>query len=392
MANDLHYVLCLNSGSSSLKHALFRMGREEEVVLARGAVERIGLDSGRAWIGAGRKASALEISRDFPDHRTAVQEAFIQIEHLRLARPTAVGHRIVHGGLLYFEPVRVDSRLIADLRNVVEFAPLHLPAQIDTIEAVTAHYPDVPQVACFDTAFHRPMPELARRYPLPDGFWKDGMRRYGFHGLSYEYVLAALGNSTRGRVVLAHLGSGASMAAIKNGIPLDTTMGFTPGGGLVMGTRTGDLDPGVLVYLMNEKGYTGPQIQRLVNQQAGLLALSETSPDMETLLLMRHEDRRAALAVDMFCYYARKQIGAMAAALGGLDTLVFTGGIGEHAAPVRWNICQGLDHLGIRLDEGKNATHADPISMPGSACTVRIIATDEDAMIARHTFQLLAQS
>lgn len=390
MTNDLHYILCLNSGSSSLKHAMFRMAHDDEALLAQGAVERIGLDGGRAWMRTGRRGSTLEVARSYPDHRAAVQEAFLQIEHLHLARPTAVGHRIVHGGLLHSDPARVDSRLVADLKGIAGFAPLHLPAQIDAIEAVTAHFPDLPQVACFDTAFHRSMPEVARRFPLPAALWEEGMRRYGFHGLSYEYVMNALGSAALGRVLLAHLGSGASMAAIKDGLPVDTTMGFTPGGGLVMGTRSGDLDPGVLVYLMNEKGYTGQQIQRLVNLQSGLLALSGTSPDMETLLSRRQVDPHAALAIDMFCYHARKHIGAMAAVLGGLDTLVFTGGIGEHAAPVRWTVCRGLDHLGIRLDEGRNETHSDPISAPGSACTVRIIPTNEDATIARHTFRLLA--
>ena len=298
---------------------------------------------------------------------------------------------MVHGGLGHIEPVKVDPGLVVELKKIIAFAPLHLPSQIKGIEAVTGRFPELPQVACFDTAFHRRMPELAQRFPLPAEFWEEGLRRFGFHGLSYEYVMGALGASARGRVLIAHLGNGASMAAVHDGRPVDTTMGFTPTGGFMMGSRSGDLDPGVLLYLMNEKKYSSEQIERLVNDQAGLKGVSGTSPDMRTLLSQREKDPQAALAVDMFCYHVRKCIGAMAATLGGLDTLVFTGGIGEKAAPVRSSVCRGLAHLGIALDEGRNATHADPASRPGSACTVRIIPTNEDLIIARHTFKLLAQ-
>ncbi|MBZ5498049.1 MAG: acetate/propionate family kinase [Acidobacteriia bacterium] len=389
--NSIHYILCLNSGSSSLKYALYRMGREDETLLAQGSMERIGLDGGRMSVRTGMRADAFESKRDFQDHRAAVDAAFHQVEDLRLARPTAVGHRVVHGGLTRFEPARVDKELVAELKNLVGFAPLHLPSQIEGIEAVAGYYPELPQVACFDTAFHRRMPELAQLFPLPKRFWEEGLRRYGFHGLSYEYVLSALGVAAVGRVLIAHLGNGASMAAIRDGRPIDTTMGLTPTGGFMMGTRSGDLDPGVLLYLMNEKGYTRGQIEDLVDKQAGLLGVSGISPDMRTLLSRREHDSNAALAIDLFCYHVRKHIGAMAATLGGLDTLVFTGGIGEKAAPVRSAVCHGLGFLGITLDEGRNATNADPVSSPGSGCTVRIIPTNEDLIIARHTFGLLAQ-
>jgi acetate kinase len=389
MTNATQYVLCLNSGSSSLKYALYRMAPEDETLMAQGSVERIGLDGGRIWIRTGRRASAFESSRDFPNHGVAVEAAFGQIEGLRLARPTAVGHRIVHGGLAHLEPVKVDPGLVAELKRITSFAPLHLPPQIAGIEAVAGRFPELPQVACFDTSFHRRMPELAQRFPLPARFWEDGLRRFGFHGLSYEYVLSALGAAARGRVLIAHLGNGASMAAVRDGLPVDTTMGFTPTGGFMMGTRSGDLDPGVLLYLLNEKRYTADQIERLVNDQAGLKGISGTSPDMRTLLSRRDQDPQAALAVDMFCYHVRKCVGAMAATLGGLDTLVFTGGIGENAVPVRLSVCRGLLHLGVLLDEGRNATNADPASTPLSPCTVRIIPTNEDLIIARHTFKLL---
>ncbi len=386
---SMHYVLCLNSGSSSVKYALFRMGLEDETLLARGAAERIGLDGGSIWIQAGTRLSVLSSRRDFPDHRAAIEAAFLQLEGLRLENPTAVGHRVVHGGLTHFEPVKVDRQLIGELKKLIPFAPLHLPSEIEGIEAVAGRFPELAQVACFDTAFHRRMPEVAQRFPLPGQLWEEGLRRFGFHGLSYEYVLGALGAAARGRVLIAHLGNGASMAAVHDGLPVDTTMGFTPTGGFMMGTRSGDLDPGVLLYLMNERGYSSGQIGSLINDQAGLLGISGTSPDMRTLLSRSKEDARAALAVDMFCYHVRKSIGALTATLGGLDTLVFTGGIGEKAAPVRASVCQGLSHLGIQLDEGRNAVHADPASSRESAVAVRVIPTNEDLVIARHTYRLL---
>jgi len=271
------------------------------------------------------------------------------------------------------------------LRRLVAFAPLHLPSQLQGIEAVAAHFPGLPQVACFDTAFHRRMPEVAQRFPLPRSLWDEGVRRYGFHGLSYEYIVEKLGSAAHGRTIIAHLGNGASLVAVRDGQPVDTTMGFTPTGGFLMGTRSGDLDPGILLYLMNEKRYDARQLEQLVNHEAGLLGVSGTSSDMKTLLEKRDGDSNAAQAVEMFCYYLRKHIGALTAVLGGLDALVFTGGIGERAAPVRWEVCRGLEYLGIHLDPERNALHADPINTPHSLCTVRVIPTNEDLIIARHT-------
>jgi acetate kinase len=343
-----HVILCLNSGSSSLKFALYRLGKAEEVRLAHGAVERIGLAGGHLWV-----------------------------------------QGMDNGGPEHTAPERVDAPLLAELRRLVAFAPLHLPSAIQGIEAVAARFPGLPQVACFDTAFHRRMPEVAQRFPLPRDLWHEGVRRYGFHGLSYEHIVATLGAAAQGRLVIAHLGNGASLAAVLNGQPLDTTMGFTPTGGVMMGTRSGDLDPGVLIHLMQAKGYNAGQLDALVNHQAGLLGVSGLSPDMKTLLEQREREPHAAQAVELFCYQLRKHIGALAAVLGGLDTLVFTGGIGERAAPVRWEVCRGLAYLGIALDQEKNAMHAEVISTSGSDCTVRVIATNEDLMIARHTRTLL---
>ncbi len=385
MNGDGQAILCLNSGSSSLKFALYRLRGAGEELLAAGAAERVGLADGDLWVRGPHRAPLLQRRQDCPDHAAAVAAVFAAAARLRLPEPAAVGHRVVHGGPDHAAPERVEARLLADLRALVAFAPLHLPGAIAGIETVASRFPGLPQAACFDTAFHRRMPELAQRLPLRGSLWEEGVRRYGFHGLSYEYVLDALGGAARGRVIIAHLGNGASMAAVRDGMPLDTTMGFTPAGGFMMGTRSGDLDPGVLVHLMRGRGGGPDDIERLVSREAGLLGVSGLSPDMKTLLEARERHPQAALAVELFCYQVRKHVGAMAAALGGLDTLVFTGGIGERAAPVRWEACQGLAHLGIQLDPERNQACSDTISTPESACTVRIIPTDEDLMIARHT-------
>jgi acetate kinase len=382
------FILCVNSGSSSLKFALYRMGGELEAVIAKGAVERIGLAGGRFWIRSADGKPLAEKYEDFPDHTAALRGLYAAAEGLQLPPSDAIGHRVVHGGPDHTRPERVTPELVERLGDLVAFAPLHLPSEILCINAALRHSPDRPQVACFDTAFHRRMPERAQRFPLPRALWEEGVRRYGFHGLSYEYIVETLGDAAAGRVIVAHLGNGASMAAIKDGQPIDTTMGFTPTGGFMMGTRSGDLDPGILLYLINEKGYDARQLARLVDQEAGLLGVSGISSDMKTLLDKRASDPHAAEAVELFCYQLRKTIGALAAALGGLDTLVFTGGIGARAATVRWEVCRGLECLGVRLDAQRNAASVDTISAPQS-CTVRVIPTQEDLMIARHTRRLL---
>ena len=381
-------VLSFNLGSSSLKFALFLMGGKEEL-LARGEVERIGTPGGRFWIHDAENRVLEDAKGNFIEYGTAVSAVFSTLKKLNLPNPSAVGHRVVHGGAEHASPAIIDRGLIDKLKMLIPFAPLHLPYEIQCIQAVARHFPEIQQVACFDTAFHRRMPEIAQRFPLPGFLWDEGVRRYGFHGLSYEYVLSVLGARIRGRVIIAHLGNGASMAAVENGQPMDTTMGFSPTGGFMMGTRSGDLDPGVLLYLMAEKGYDAGEIELLVNRQAGLLGVSGTSSDMKTLLEKRRDDPWAALAVDMFCYNLRKHIGALAAILGGVDTFVFTGGIGERAAWVRKDICLGLGYLGLHLDLDKNEVHAAIISRPESPCTVLIIPTNEDLIIARHTFRLI---
>ena len=384
-----HVILCLNSGSSSLKFALYRIGDGEETRLARGAVERIGLSGGRLWLEGKDDNKLADIHRDFPDFAASAEGISAAAKNLGFPPPVAAGHRVVHGGPNHSSSEQVDASLLAELRRLIPFAPLHLPSAIEGIEAVKARFPAMPQVACFDTAFHRSMPNVAQRFPLSRALWDAGVRRYGFHGLSYEYIMSSLGAAARGRLIIAHLGNGASLAAVLNGQPVDTTMGFTPTGGLMMGTRSGDLDPGVLLHLIRDESYDWKQVDELVNEHAGLLGVSGVSPDMKTLLDCREREPNAAEAVELFCYQLRKHIGAMAAVLSGLDTLVFTGGIGERAAAVREEVCTGLAYLGIRLDTHTNMADAEIISAPESACTVRVMRTNEDLMIARHTRTLL---
>jgi len=380
-------IIALNSGSSSLKFALYRFFNAQESLIAKGAVERIGLDTGHFWVdgNVGLKKS----DGKYPNHKAAAQAVFDSIKQLNLPPAAAVGHRIVHGGAKYLAPALVDTELIQDLRQLIPFAPLHMPSEIQGIEAVAESFPNMVQVACFDTAFHRSMPELAQRLPLERTLWKQGIRRYGFHGLSYEYIISILGADIPKRTIIAHLGNGVSLAALLDGRPLDTTMGFTPTGGTMMGTRSGDLDPGILLYLMREANYDEGRIEKLVNDRAGLLGVSGISMDMKTLLDKSEDEPHASQAVKMFGYYLRKHIGALTSVLGGLDALIFTGGIGERAAPVRTDICQGLSYLGVKIDREQNELDADTISTPQSDCIVRVIPTKEDLVIARHTIKLL---
>lgn len=381
-------ILCINSGSSSLKFALYQLAEDEQLI-ASGEIDRIGLPGGTFKM----RDTAGSVVKDEPaksDRREIIGAMFAALKELHRSRPDAIGHRIVHGGPDHAKPERVTPKLIAELRKIVPFAPLHLPSAIDAIEAVRKHFPDLSQVVCFDTAFHRTMPEVASRFPLARDLWDAGVRRYGFHGLSYEYVVSALGDRARGKVIIAHLGNGASLAAVRDGKSIDTTMGFTPTGGLMMGTRSGDLDPGVILYLMNELHYDAHQIEEAVDHKAGLLGVSGISSDMRALA--ESKDPHAALAREMFCYYLRKQIGAMAAALEGVDTLVFTGGIGEHDAEVRWLVCSKLEHLGVAIDRDRNQAGTDPISAPESRCEVRVIPTNEDLIIARQTRAIIGAS
>jgi acetate kinase len=387
-------ILTINSGSSSLKCSLYRMGSAETLILS-GSLERIGLRGSRFLICDAAGAVLVEEHHDLPDHDTALETLLAWLENRFPDQPlAAVGHRLVHGGTHYNQPSLVTVELMKALEGIVCLAPEHLPHELKAVRYVERQHPQLKQVACFDTAFHRGMPELAQRYPLPRSLWHEGVLRYGFHGLSYEYILEKLrevagAEAAQGRLLIAHLGNGASMAAVKGGKSLDTTMGLTPAGGLMMGTRSGDLDPGVLLYLLEEKGRTAAAADYLVNQLSGLVGVSGSSSDMRDLLSHEAEDPHAAQAVELYCYQARKYVGAMAATLGGLDTFVFTAGVGANAPRIRSRICRGLEFLGIRLDSARNAAGAPVISVDGSPVTVRVMKTDEELMIARHTQELI---
>jgi len=379
-------ILCLNGGSSSLKFAVYRLSGAAEKRIFSGAVEAIGAEGGRAWLHAGDKVLSDQ-GGSFPDHTEAVKTMFVALRTQGLTELAAAGHRIVHGGPKFTAPKLIDARLKETLKVLIPFAPLHLPSQVAMIEAVAAHFPELPQVACFDTAFHSRMPEVAQRFALSQELWEQGIRRYGFHGLSYEYVVSKLGPELGQRAIIAHLGNGASMVALIDGLPMDTSMGLTPTGGFMMGTRSGDLDPGVVIHLL-KAGYSADRLEEVVDHEAGLLGVSGQSSDMKILLEKSQTDKAAELAVQMFAYQVRKFIGSYAAVLNGLDTLVFTGGIGERAAEVRANICVGLEYLGIALDKQANRRNAEVISVPDSKCAVRVVQTDEDLMIVRHTCEV----
>jgi acetate kinase len=383
-------LLAVNTGSSSLKLALYGSGAPL-TELCRISVEPIGGPGTRIRATSSRGLTANEAIAG-KDHRTALLSA---LEYVRRAfgfSVEAAGHRVVHGGVTHVAPERITDALLSDLRTLMPIDPEHMPQALEAVEAITEHYPNVPQVACFDTAFHRTMPMLAQRYALPQWTVDAGVRRYGFHGLSCEFIVGRLAESDPatlgGRLLIAHLGNGASMTAVQRGVSVDTTMGFSPTGGLMMGTRSGDLDPTVLTYL----GRTAPRdldaLDRLTNHESGLLGVSGLSSDVR-VLLHANASVSAKEAVDLFCYTARKYMGALAAVLDGVDTVVFTGGIGEHAAGIRDGICRGLGHLGIRLDPERNASNADVISASGSAAIVRVIATDEEFVIAKHVRHLL---
>ena len=380
-------ILVLNAGSSSIKFVLYQTGDPLQRRF-HGQVDRIGLSGTNLTVhglsGEHQKEQNIPLpgNHSAPDlliHWLEGQEGFESIR--------AVGHRVTHG-MQHTQPELITQGLLDELHRISPFDPDHLPSELELIEAFRRHYPKLPQVACFDTAFHHTMPRVAKLLPLPRRYEAKGIQRYGFHGLSYAYLmeeLARLGDpaAKTGRVILAHLGNGASMAAVLDGKSIDTSMCFTPTAGLVMSTRSGDLDPGLAPYLARTEQMTTQQFYDMVNHKSGLLGVSETSSDMRDLLNREKQDVRAADAVALFCYQAKKWIGAYAAALGGLDSFVFAGGIGENAPLVRARICEGLNHLGIELNQARNLTNVGLISTDSSLVPVRVIRTDEELMIAR---------
>lgn len=375
-------VLAINAGSSSVKYAVFQADGATPSRRFGGRVDRLGGQTGETT--APFVEAAEEIVRAL--------QARGGLESL-----TGIGHRVVHSGVRPLDHQRVTPELLEELQAAQPLDLAHLPAEIALIRAFGARFPTLPQVACFDTAFHRGMPRRAQQLPIPRRFDAAGVRRLGFHGLSFAYLLEELAltagaPAARGRVILAHLGAGASLAAVHDGRPVDTSMAFTPSAGLVMATRPGDLDPGVLVYLQRTEGLDADALDELVTRGSGLLGVSGTTGDMQDLLARRNTDARAAEAVDLFCYQARKWIGAFAAALGGLDTLVFAGGIGENAPAIRAQICEHLGFLGLDLDPDRNGRGDAVISSPGSRVAVRAIRTDEESMVVRIVQRVLHAS
>jgi acetate kinase len=386
-------VLTMNRGSSTLKSALYDAANRNELLLSISIDQGTGSDSRLKIVDA--KSTVLHESPvDSGESNDALEAMLAWLgEHGYLAGLAAIGHRLVHGGPRYKEPQRVTPEFISEIEKFAPIDPDHMPAAIREIQFMAGKFPNVPQVACFDTAFHRTLPQVARMYALPRRLYDQGIVRYGFHGLSYEYIMSELqvleAKLANGRVIIAHLGSGASMAAVKDGKSVDTSMGFAPLEGLVMATRSGDVDPGALLYLLQQEKTSAKDLSKLLNKESGLLGVSTTSGDMRALLEKSAQDSRAADAVDLFCYRAKKYIGAYAAVLGGLDLLIFAGGIGEHAPAVRKRICEGLDFLGIRLDSAANGANAALISAGDSRVRVRVIETNEDLMIVRHVVSLL---
>jgi acetate kinase len=388
-------LLTINVGSSSLKAVLYRLGAAATVEF-RASAERIGAANSCLRVADAQGRVLHQRSDALPDHPAALESLVSWLRAERLDEGlSAIGQRVVQGGSRYSAPTLITDTLLAALRSLVALDTEHLPQALQVIDSTRQAYPDVPQVACFDTAFHRRMPRVAQMYPLPRDLRDAGVARYGFHGLSYEYILQELGaldgDAADRRVIVAHLGHGASMAAVHHGVAVDTTMGLTPTGGLVMSTRTGDLDPGVMLFLLESRGLTPAALSHLVNKEAGLLGVSASTADMQDLLAREETDARAADAVALFCYQARKHLGGLVAALGGLDTLVFTAGIGQHSAVIRARICDGLGYLGLEVDPDRNAAHAPIISSDASRVVVRVIPTDEDLMIARHTRRLVLE-
>jgi len=371
---DTLCVLCMNAGSSSLKTAVYDVAGDRATCRAAGEIEGLGRGGGRLLLRGSQHA--VDKEGVFPGIAEATGALLEVLGPPTLASIQAVGHRVVHGGPHLDGPRLVDEALATELRGLVPLAPLHQPGALDAIAAVGEQLPGRPHVACFDTAFHRRLPQLAQRLPLPEWLWKAGVRRYGFHGLSFESVASQLGNELASRTVIAHLGSGASLVALRDGRPVDTTMSLTPAGGVMMGTRSGDLDPGILLYLLREKRFDAGRLERLVSEEAGLRGVSGTTSDMRTLLERRSRDRAADLAVSLFCRGVCKAIGSLAAVLGGIDLLVFTGAIGERSETVRREIISQLDHLGV--GDG-----------PTRGCGVRVVAMEENLVIARHVYSVL---
>jgi acetate kinase len=381
-------ILTLNSGSSSLKFGLYRVGSSRTEILLTGEAEQIGEKNGKFHAQDSRENALLSETASIQSQREAIIRIGRFLADSKMPAPAAIGYRIVHGGPRHRQHCLIDDSVLRQLETASAFAPLHIPSALSVIRIAQEKFPGLPQVACFDTTFHAELAEVARVLPISKELQLEGIQRYGFHGLSCESIVHQLGNGLPDRLVIAHLGNGASVTAVKSGKSIDTSMGLTPTGGVMMGTRSGDLDPGVLVYLMREKRFDAAMLEELVDRRSGLLGISGVGSDMRRLREAASSNADARFAIRMFCYSVRKQVAAMIAALNGVDLVVFTGGIGENDWEARAAICGGLSWIGVSLDEARNRSANNPINGPVSRCPVLVLASREDEQIARHTWAL----
>jgi acetate kinase len=382
-------VLALNSGSSSLKFGLYRVGPARVEVLFSGEAESIGDKEGKFVARDSRNLLLLSETAPAPSQREAIVRIARLLTDVKMPAPVAVGHRIVHGGPKLRRHCLIDDEVLRQLGAASAFAPLHIPSALSVIGFAREHFPAATQVACFDTAFHADLPEVARVLPIPKALRLEGIQRYGFHGLSCESIVRQLADTLPDRLIIAHLGNGASVTAVKAGKSIDTSMGLTPSGGVIMGTRTGDLDPGVLIYLMREKQFNAAMLEEFIDRRSGLLGVSGIDGDMRRLHEAASSNTDARLAIQMFCYSVRKQVAAMIAALDGVDLVVFTGGIGENDEEVRAAICRGLSWTGIGVGEAGKVSANNLVNDPTSRVYVRVLPSQEDEQIARHTWEML---
>jgi acetate kinase len=383
-------ILVINSGSSSLKFGLYVQREGEEQAVLDGLADGIGRDTGKLELKDARGQTLRSENVRFASEDDALSQAARWLAEISQLKPVAVGHRVVHGGPHLLAHQLITPAVLTELQNCIHFAPLHIPTALRLITAAEKAYPQLPQFACFDTAFHATIPEVGSRFALPRPLFDEGIHRYGFHGLSYESIVRQLGADLPSRTVIAHLGNGASLAAVKDGRSVDTSMGLTPTGGIPMATRSGDLDPGVLLYLLRVKKMNADSLEHMLNRESGLTGVSAGKSDMRDLeSAIAGGDQKAQIAIEIFCTEIRKVIAAYAAVLGGLDMLVFSGGIGEHSVPVRSSVCNGLGFLGVSLDDASNQSNSSTISTKESTVSVRVVASQEDLQIARHSRALL---
>lgn len=385
-------VLALNSGSSSLKFGLYQVRSSRIELLIGGEAASIGAANSKFNAHDGRQKALSSETTALPTQREAVVRIARLLADCKIAAPDAIGHRVVHGGARLLKHCLIDEAVLQQLDAAVAFAPLHTPAALSVIRYAQEHFPSLAQVACFDTSFHAELPQVARVLPIAKEWQQEGVRRYGFHGLSCESIVRQLGGDLPQRLIIAHLGNGSSITAVRDGQSVDTSMGLTPTGGVMMGTRSGDLDPGVLMYLLREKELDVVKLEELIDRHSGLLGISGVDSDMRRLHAEASSNPDAALAIAMFCYSVRKQLAAMIAVLDGVDLVVFTGGIGEHDPKARAAICSGLSWIGVTLDHIRNLAANNPINAAGARCAVRVLASQEDEEIARHTWELIPQS